>query len=482
MRYILGFIIFLIPIVEINAQNLHPSFEVSEYLELMRISARTAGDSSYYNKLPAPENHTMIYQSPVMGLKNKWDLWIADNQKIAVISIRGTTADPVSWLENFYAGMVSANGKLHLSDDFQFEYQLAEDQKAAVHIGWLVGTAFLSRDILPKIDSLYEKGIKDFLIIGHSQGGGISYLLTSHLNYLQKQKKIPSDIRWKTYCSAAPKPGNLYYAYDFESMTQEGWAYNVVNASDWVPQVPFSIQTINDFNEVNPFKDAKKAIKKQKFPDRIVMRRVFNQLDKPTRKAQRNFQKYLGDKASIFIKKNLPEFQKPDFIASNHYVRTGNTIVLLPDDQYREKYPDNSETVFMHHFHQPYMELTERKLLPISTVDSYKPFPFEGYRFTGNEPFWGLEINENEIKFQSLVDGFEKFNAPRTTPAVSGNGKSITFISEPELGMIKIEITKESCMDSMSGIEKTLNCQVSIKRGIDTEFKVFKGCGDVTPD
>ncbi|WP_194976529.1 lipase family protein [Aquiflexum lacus] len=363
MRTIFSIIIFLLPISKIFAQNLQPSFEVLEYLELMKISTRATGDSSYYNQFPEPENHILVYQSPEMGLKNRWDLWIAEHQKSAVISIRGTTADPVSWLENFYAGMVPATGKLHLSDDFQFEYQLAEDQKAAVHIGWLVGTAFLSRDILPKLDSLYQKGIKDFLIIGHSQGGGIAYLLTSHLNFLQKQQKIPGDIRWKTYCSAAPKPGNLHYAYDFESLASEGWAYNVVNASDWVPQVPFSIQTIDDFNEVNPFKDAKKVIKNQKFPDRIVMRRVFNQLDKPTRKAQRNFQKYLGDKASTIIKRSLPEFRKPEFIASSLYVRTGNTIVLLADDQYREKYPDNSKTVFMHHLHQPYIDLAERKYL-----------------------------------------------------------------------------------------------------------------------
>lgn len=373
MRTILSIIIFLIPFSGISAQNLTPSFDISEYLEMMKISIRTTGDSSYYNKLPAPESHTMIYQSPEMGLKNKWDLWTNEHQKSAVISIRGTTVDPVSWLENFYAGMVPAQGKLHLSNDFQFEYKLAEDPKAAVHIGWLVGTAFLSRDILPKIDSLYHKGYRDFLIIGHSQGGGIAYLLTSHLNYLQKQQKIPADIRWKTYCSAAPKPGNLYYAYDFESLTQEGWAYNVVNASDWVPQVPFSIQTIDDFNDVNPFKNAKKAIKKQKFPDRIVMRRVFNQLDKPTRKAQRNFQKYLGDKASIFIKKSLPEFQKPEFVSSNQYVRTGTTIVLVPDDQYREKYPDNPETIFMHHVHTPYIKLAERMFLPSAPNGKEKP-------------------------------------------------------------------------------------------------------------
>jgi hypothetical protein len=32
-----------------------------------------------------------------------------------------------------------------------------------------------------------------------------------------------------------------------------------------VPEFPFSIQTVNDFNEVNPFEDVTAAISKQKF-------------------------------------------------------------------------------------------------------------------------------------------------------------------------------------------------------------------------
>jgi hypothetical protein len=322
-----------------------------------------ATDSLYLSAIPEPEYYLKIYQSPEIGLKNLWDLWLHHSKKIAVISLRGTTADPVSWLGNFYAGMVPAKGKLQISTDFEFEYDLAENPQAAVHIGWLLGTAFLSRDILPKIDSLYSSGIKEFLIIGHSQGGGIGYLLTAHLNNLQNQGRLAKDIRWKTYCSAAPKPGNLYFAYEYEALTQEGWAYNVINAVDWVPQVPFSIQTIDDFNDVNPFSNAKSSIKKQKFPERMVLKRVYNQLDKPTRKAQRKFEKYLGNKATKLIQKTLPEFQMPDFFNSNHYVRTGNTIVLHPDSLYKEKYPDNKEKIFMHHLHLPYMELVERTFL-----------------------------------------------------------------------------------------------------------------------
>ncbi|HPN72156.1 MAG TPA: hypothetical protein PLZ32_21680, partial [Saprospiraceae bacterium] len=77
---------------------------------------------------------------------------------------------------------------------------------------------------MPKIDSLYKTGTKEFLIMGHSQGGAIAYLMTSYLYNLQQLGQLPIDIKFKTYCSAAPKPGNLYYAYEYEAMTQGGWA------------------------------------------------------------------------------------------------------------------------------------------------------------------------------------------------------------------------------------------------------------------
>lgn len=131
--------------------------------------------------------------------------------------------------------MVPAKGTLKISKDFVFDYHLSDDSRATVHTGWLIATAFLSRDMLPKIDSLYKTGHKEFYIMGHSQGGAIAYLLTSLLLKMQKNGQLPNDIQFKTYCSAAPKPGNLYFAYDYENMVKTGWALTVTNEADWVP-------------------------------------------------------------------------------------------------------------------------------------------------------------------------------------------------------------------------------------------------------
>ncbi len=368
MKYLLNFSFlcsFLVASSLLSAQSLRPGFDKNEYMEMLKISANF-GDSSYVAAFPKPERFDFVYRSPVVGLDNRWDLWVSTNkaQPQAVLSLRGTTANSVSWLGNFYAAMVPAKGELTLSKTDTFAYVLAEHPAAAVHVGWLVSTAFLVKDIRPKIDSCYMTGTKDFLIMGHSQGGAIAYLLTAYLHHLQKKGLLPSDIQFKTYCSAGPKPGNLYFAYDYEAATQGGWAFNVVNSADWVPEVPMSIQTLEDFNVTNPFVNAKGIIKKQKLPRRVAMNYVYNRLSKPSRRAQKNYQKYLGTMTADLVSKNLSGYAPSLYYNSNNYVRTGTTVVLLADEEYMKEYPDNPGKIFVHHFHPPYLALTKKLNYP----------------------------------------------------------------------------------------------------------------------
>ncbi len=339
-------------------QQLRSGFDRQEYLDLLYVSAQF-GDSAYRAELPVPENYTLDYQSPVVGLGNQRELYVRED-RVAVISIRGTTERSESWLANFYAAMVPARGKLTLGDDFTFPYALAEDPRAAVHVGWLVSTAFLSRDILPKLDSCYQAGITNFLFVGHSQGGSIAYLLTAHLYELQRQGKLPADLRLKTYCSAAPKPGNLPFAYAYEAMTYGGWAFNVVNSADWVPEAPVTVQTLDDFSRPNPFTGVRTLIKQQKLGKRLALNYAYNRLYKPTRRAQRNYQKILGDYTSRQVTALLPGFLPPEYFSSNDYVRTGTTITLLADQAYYAWNTRDSNAIFAHHFHPSYLYLADR--------------------------------------------------------------------------------------------------------------------------
>lgn len=345
--------------VQSNSQHLRAGFQKKELVELLRIGARTTSDSIYSKKFPEPDHSKMLYQSAPVGFNNLWQLWMR-NDSVAIISIRGTTPAAISFLANIYAAMVPARGNLELEKDFSFKYELSGLPNAAVHVGYLVAMAYLSRDILPKIDSCLRQGINEFIITGHSQGGAISYLLRAYMEQLKNEGRIPGGAHIKTYTIAAPKPGNLYFAYEYEHINKGGWAYQVVNPVDWVPEVPFSIQTMDDLSETNPFRNVKQLIGKQKFPLNIGASLAYKQLSKPAKKARRQYEKWLGKRVGKLVKKSLKEFTTPAYYGSNNYVRTGTTVVLMPDSSYFQNFPEVRDSIWHNHTQRPYLFLAEK--------------------------------------------------------------------------------------------------------------------------
>lgn len=277
------FIIFLLAGHCVFAQQLKPGFEADEYLGVLQRSVNYI-DSPFRGSVPKPVDYTRVYRSAVVGLNNRFAVWVNKSKTVMAIDLRGTTAALDSWLENFYSAMVPAEGCIVLSDSCTFNYKLARDPKAMVHVGWTVGLASMAPDIVRKIRQFYGEGVKQVLVEGHSQGGALAFLLSAYLYYLKEDGKLPSDLVIKTYCSAAPKPGNLYFAYDFDYNNRGGWAFNVVNSADWVPETPFSIQTIKDFNKLNPFVNAKDGLRSQKLLVRLYTTHVYNKLAKSAKK------------------------------------------------------------------------------------------------------------------------------------------------------------------------------------------------------
>ncbi len=406
-------------LLESYGQELKSGFEKAELEEMIRMSAHFA-DTGVFADAPAPEFYNLIYGSEVVGLDNYWELWKHKERDLAVISIRGTTMKAASWLANLYAAMVPATGEIQLSQNDTFRYSLAENPQAAVHVGWLVSLGSMAPDIRSRIDSLYDAGTRDFILAGHSQGGAITYLLTAWLRRMQLTGELPDDIRFKTYNSAAPKPGNLYFAYDYEAMTQFGWAFNAVNSADWVPEVPMSIQTTSDFNKTNPFTRARENIKAQKFPANIALRKVYNSLDKPTRKAQRNYQKYLGELASKSVAKNIDGYIAPEYIESNNYARAGAFAILRADSAYYASFPDSDTAIFIHHSPPAYRMLVanlpdpkpkatvqEDEPIAVKPTDSlagnwkltYISLPIESFRtmYPGKRPTIQFEADKKDI-------------------------------------------------------------------------------------
>lgn len=353
--------LLLLALLQAPAQQLlKPGFNATEYLGMLRITGRINDSLLSGIKPPPPLQYDIVNRSPVVGLMNQWDLWLSKDEKIGVISLRGTTHDLSSWLENFYAAMVPATGQLQLNDSTTFPYKLAENPAATVHVGWLIGMAHMAPSIAAHIKTYRQKGVKEFIIIGHSQGGALAFLLRSWLHYQTAAGLLPNDIIYKTYCSAAPKPGNMQYVYDYDFITGVGWSYTVVNAQDWVPETPFSLQSLNDFNEVNPFANVKGALKKQPLLARWYLNHAFNSLGRTSRRAQKKFRKYLGKVVFKQVKKYLPQLKEPVYVPGSTYMRAGAPVILMPDEPYKKEHTFDGKNVFLHHMPISYYTLTQR--------------------------------------------------------------------------------------------------------------------------
>ncbi len=352
-------LVWILGAVTGRAQSLQPGFDADEYIEMLGVSAGQMHQPAAA-KIPLSRQYHMVYRSSETGLKNRWDLWLNKDSTIMLISLRGTTADQESWLENFYAAMIPAAGELQLNDSTVFHYRFSDDPKAAVHAGWTIGIGSMMPGIMEKLKTYYAKGIRQLMIMGHSQGGALAYLLTSYLYYQVQAGLLPADIKIKTYCSAAPKPGNLYYAYDFDYITRNGWALTVVNSADWVPETPFSLQTLCDFNPLNPFANVKPQLAKLPFFVKLYMNHAYNRLDRTSSGAKRVFEKYLGNTVYKQVKKYLPQLKQPQYSYSMNYMRAGVPVVLKPDDAYFKQFPDTSKNVFIHHGFEPYWLLTRK--------------------------------------------------------------------------------------------------------------------------
>jgi predicted lipase len=356
-------IIFLFLFLSINAftqQKLQPGFNANEYAALLSLSYFGSSIPDSAERIKIKDTYHLEYSSPEVGLLNRWSLYLR-NDNVGVIDIRGTVQKLASWLENFYAAMIPATGSLQLNDSTIFNYKLSADPKAMVHTGWTIGLGYLAPDIETKINEYYkQQQVKEFLLFGHSQGGAISFLLRAFLEYEKQKGKIPADIVFKTYCSAAPKPGNLYFAYDYDFITRNGWGFTIVNTADWVPETPFSIQTINDFNTTNPFIHIKEIIKKEKFIVRMAVRKMYKKLDKSSKKAQKKFEKSLGRIIYSQVKRFLPQFKEPAYTGSSNYMRAGVPVILMADDDYRKQFPESDQHFFIHHQFSAYYALLKK--------------------------------------------------------------------------------------------------------------------------
>jgi hypothetical protein len=235
-----------------------PGFDPAEALALIAISAALEGD----NPAPAiPANWQLDFDSPELGpFENKYQIWKnTDVSGQYALVIRGTVDKRGSILEDLLSVMIPASGTLPLGS-VQLSYTLAAEPNAGIHLGFTLGLGFLLFDGLNGIVAqLYARlgQIQELFVAGHSQGAAVATLCRSFFQYSPVAK--PLGLTYKTYVFAQPKPGNDYYAYDFETVAGNGTlAFQVTNSLDWVPQVLLTLEWLDDLN-VNPLSVLEKS-------------------------------------------------------------------------------------------------------------------------------------------------------------------------------------------------------------------------------
>ncbi|HET8839236.1 MAG TPA: META domain-containing protein [Flavobacteriaceae bacterium] len=98
------------------------------------------------------------------------------------------------------------------------------------------------------------------------------------------------------------------------------------------------------------------------------------------------------------------------------------------------------------------------------------------FNATGNEPFWGLEINpkKNTISFKEPEGTSITVSIPE--PELL-NGKLI-YKTDADPGKLEVTILEETCQDGMSGEMFTHKVSVTFKTAEMEKAKTFQGCGE----
>jgi len=245
--------VILILLIIVNT-SYYAQFESQEHIKEAKDIAAICNSFTFLDLYDSdatiiPDGYKKTFSSGVFGMDNKYQIYQTKTK--AVINLRGSTAKTISWMENFYSTMIPAKGKILIQGD-AFDYQFVSDTSAGIHAGYVLGIAFLAKDIVFHIKSLNNNGIYDIILAGHSQGGALAILLRAYLEYLP-QDEISSKNSFKTYAFAHPKVGNKEFVTSYIKDCKKGTHYSIINIKDYIPMMPFSSSSHKEMSRAESF-------------------------------------------------------------------------------------------------------------------------------------------------------------------------------------------------------------------------------------
>jgi hypothetical protein len=314
---------FLSSLISINAiAQVKEGFNKEEARDMVAIcNSFTFIDLYNSDSTILPPGYKKLYTSGVFGMDNKFQLYQKEN--VVVINLRGSTDKQISWLENIYSAMIPAKGIIKISGE-NVPYCFAKDPAAAVHSGYALGIAYLSKDLLYHINSMNRQGIHNFIITGHSQGGSLANMLKAYLENLT-HNEVPKACKFKTYSFAAPMIGNKFFSEEYNTrFCVTNTSFNIVNAADPVPTFPLSYKEGSNY-----FSDNLKSL--------LFDRESFSLKNMASDGAILLFEKkligltqMLGNSASNKIAKDLGPVSLPPYVQDINYFKLNNRIEIAP--------------------------------------------------------------------------------------------------------------------------------------------------------
>ncbi|PVW14584.1 copper resistance protein NlpE N-terminal domain-containing protein [Marixanthomonas spongiae] len=114
-------------------------------------------------------------------------------------------------------------------------------------------------------------------------------------------------------------------------------------------------------------------------------------------------------------------------------------------------------------------------------MEAAKPNTSYGFKATGNEPFWNLEIDfaNKKMKFQTMEG--DSIVTPLNKPVKPQDIDAVSYRAQTENGTLNVMITRDECTDSMSGEKSGYTVRASVQMG-DGDMNDYNGCGDYKGD
>jgi len=163
--------------------------------------------------------------------------------------------------------------------------------------------------------------------------------------------------------------------------------------------------------------------------------------------------------------------EKSENAGMNKFVITQDSLRML----------DESGNVITSGFSDKYILTTTKP--ERSSMMAEQKNNFIGFRATGNEPFWSLEIDFNKmIHFKALAQKEYDLKFPVPDPVYPPDVDAVSYRAQTEAGTLHVTIFRKDCQDTMSGEQFDHSVKVSVGTGDDSNLTDFEGCGTYLGD